>query len=366
MKTRLVCMLVLVSALILSACGTNAKPATGGTTPAANTNTNIPKPAATTQPNVAPTGAPVVVPTQSTSNTTGGKVDLTDVGQGLDTLASYQTNFTMSFDGTENGTPKQWSWTTLEEFVKNPAAKHTKVTSSNTGAADTSFESWDTNGKSYVSFGTSCIQSQSDTPPTGSSSFTPSSIIGDIQGAQLIGAETVNGIPTQHFAVDVQRFAALGNYTDGKSEVWVANPGGYVVKYFFQATGQDAFFATVTNTIGTIRWDYAVNNVNQAINIAPPADCGQAAADIPILPDAKNNSAFGDLTTYTSVTSFDDAVNFYKTQMVAKGWTADESGSMSAPNFATLSFKKDTRTASVSITFDTSNNQTTVLITVSK
>ncbi|HZY43538.1 MAG TPA: hypothetical protein VFF70_02215, partial [Anaerolineae bacterium] len=192
MKTQLTLVLLLVSAFALSACGTGAATTTGGT------------PGATTKPNVAPTSAPVIVPTRST----GGNLDLTDVGQGLDTLDSYQTNFTMSFDGTEDGTPKQWNWTTLEEFVKNPAAKHSKISSSNTGVADSSFETWEVNSKIFFMFGTTCSQSDSDTPPTGSSSFTPSSIIGDIQGAQLLGTEAINGIPTQHFAVDVQRYAA--------------------------------------------------------------------------------------------------------------------------------------------------------------
>jgi hypothetical protein len=360
MKTRFMLVMLIVSAFVLSACGTSAKPATGGTTPAANANNT------TTQSNVVPTSAPVVVPTQPTSNNTGGNVDLTDVGQGLDALGSYQTNFTMSFDGIEDGQPKQWNWTTLEEFVKNPAAKHTKVSSSNTGAADSSFESWDANGKSYVSFGTSCIQADSNTPPTANSSFTPSSIIGDIQGAQLLGSETVNGIPTQHFAVDVQRYAALGNYTDGKSEVWVATPGGYVVKYFFQATGKDTFFASGTTSQGTIRWDYEVKNINQPINIAPPADCGQTAADIPILPDATNNSAFGDMTTYSTATAFNDVVTFYKTQMAANGWTEDATSEMSATGFATLSFKKDTRTASINLVLDTGANTTAVVISITK
>ncbi|HET7376208.1 MAG TPA: hypothetical protein VFK30_05840, partial [Anaerolineae bacterium] len=357
MKTRLMIMFVLIGALVLSACG-------GSATPTTTTTSNTPSASTVTKaaPAPVPTKAPAVIATEVPANNPSGNLDLTDVSEGLDTLNSYQTTFTMSFDGTEDNKPKQWNWTTLEEFIKQPAAKHSKISSTNTGAADTTFESWDVNGKNFVQIGDTCIQSDSSAPPTSSNTFTPSSIIGDIRGAQPLGAETVNGIPTQHFSVDVQRFAALGTYTDGKSEVWVATPGNYVVKYFFTATGQDTFFGGGTNSSGTLRWDYEVNNVNQPINIAPPDACGKAAADIPILPDAKNNSAMGDLTTYTSATVFDDAVNFYKTEMVKNGWTADANSSMSAPNFATLSFKKDTRTASVSITFDTSSNETTVLI----
>jgi hypothetical protein len=367
MKTRFMLMLVLISALVLSACQGGTAPVAGNT-PTPNAANKTPLPAAATKaPAVVPTQAPADVPTQAPANN-GGNLDLSDVAAGLDALNSYQTTFTMSFAGTENNQPKQWSWTTLEEFVREPAAKHSKVTSTGTGtgAGDMAFESWEVSGKSYVNFGQTCVASDSNTPPSANSSFTPSSVIGDIKGAQLIGAETINGIPTQHFAVDVQRFAALGTYTDGKSEVWVATPGNYVVKYFFQATGKDAFFGSGSDAQGTIRWEYEVKNANQPITVAPPEGCGQSAADIPILPDAKNNSAFGDITTYTSATDFDTAVSFYKTQMAANGWTADESAGMSAPNFATLSFKKDTRTASVTVTFDTDKKETSVVISITK
>jgi hypothetical protein len=357
MKIRFMLMLVLISAFVLSACGGAAPATTGGNTPAPGAATKAPVAAATKAPPVVPTPAPAV---------NGGNLDLSDVSAGLDALNSYQTIFSMNFNGTENSQPKQWSWTTLEEFVKEPAAKHSKVTSTGTGSTDTAFESWQVSGKSYVTFGETCVASDSDTPPSASSSFTPSSIIGDIKGAQLLGAETVNGIPTQHFAVDMQRYTALGGYTNGKSEVWVATPGNYVVKYFFEATGKDVFFGGGADSTGTVRWDYEVKNANQPITVAPPEGCGKSAADIPMLPDAKNNSAFGDITTYTSATSFDDAVNFYKAQMVANGWAADDSASMSAPNFATLSFKKDVRTASVTITFDADKKETAVIITITK
>ena len=361
MKTRFMLMLVLISALVLSACGGAAPTTTtGGNTPAPGTATKAPLPPA-------PTQVPAVPPTQA-SATNAGNLDLSDVAAGLNALDSYQTNFTMSFNGTENNQPKQWSWSTLEEFVREPAARHSKVTSTGTGGTspDMAFESWEVNGKSYINFGATCVASDSNTPPTGSNSFTPSSVIGDIKGAQLLGAETVNGIPTQHFAVDVQRYAALGTYTDGKSEAWIATPGNYVVKYFFQATGKDAFFGGGGDAQGTIRWDYEVTNVNQPLNIAPPEGCGKTATDIPILPDAKNNAAFGDITTYSSATGFDEAVNFYKTQMAASGWTNDEGSNVTAPNFATMSFAKDTRTASITIAFDPDKKETSVIISIEK
>jgi hypothetical protein len=94
---------------------------------------------------------------------------------------------------------------------------------------------------------------------------------------------------------------------------------------------------------------------------APSGDNGNPdLADIPVLPDAKNNSSSAGVTTYNSATGFDDTVNFYKTQMTTNGWTADPASSMSSPNFALITFNKDKRIVSIQITFDNDKKETTV------
>jgi hypothetical protein len=218
-------------------------------------------------------------------------------------------------------------------------------------------------GKSYSRFGTICASSDSTDTPTANTGFTPSSVIGDIKAAQLLGTDNVNGVSAQHYAVDLNSIAALGLYTNGKSEVWIAQPGNFVVKYSFEATGKDTFFGSGANTEGTIKWEYELKSVNQPIVIEPPKDCGGAPEDIPVMADATDQSAFGTMTTYSSPSAFDLVVEFYKTEMAARGWTAKADG-MAMDGFSQLSFSKDTRTASIMITADKDTNLTSVMISI--
>jgi hypothetical protein len=355
---------LIVSSLLLAACAGGAAPApSGGGQPAPTLSSSTPKPAE------APTQKPPVPQQPPADNSQAGQatdaLELTDVTEGLSALDSYDSVFNMAFDGTEDNQPKQWSWTVEEEFVKNPPAKRSTIKGMGTDASgqESVIQTVEVGGKTYSMFGDTCASSTASEAPTANTGFTPSSVIGDIKAAQLVGAETVNGIPTQHFTVDLKDLSALGLYTNGQSEVWIAQPGNYVVKYTFEATGQDAFFGANTNTEGTVKWTYELKSANQPILIEPPQNCGGAPDDIPVMSDASDQSAFGGMTTYTSATAFDEVVQFYKTEMVTNGWTEKEGG-MSAEGFAMLTFSKGNRTASITITEDKDNQTTTILISI--
>ncbi|MFN8596662.1 MAG: hypothetical protein U0559_10840 [Anaerolineae bacterium] len=370
-KLHTLMMLVTVSALLLAACGGGpaAAPSGGGQaapTAASGSSTTSKATEAPKSSQSQPSAAkPTEAPAASNNTTANDVLNLPDVTQGLSALDSYVTNFTMAFDGKENDQPKQWTWTIEEQFVKNPPAKHTIMSGTGTGTTgqNGNIEVIEVGGKTYSRFGDICGSSDSTDAPTANTGFTPSSVIGDIKAAQLLGTETINGVPTQHFAVDVAPMASLG-YTNGKSEVWVAQQGSFVVKYVFEATGKDSFFgAGSANSEGTIRWTYEVKSANQPLTIEPPKDCGGAADDIPVMSDATDKSGFGAMTIYTTASAFDDVVKFYKQEMVAKGW-AEKEGGMSADGFTMLTFTKDKRSASVTITFDKDKNSTSVMISV--
>ena len=359
-KSHLALIVLLVLTLALAACQASAPPSGGGApAPSGSSNTNANTAA---QPTTAPQPPQTGNDNGNSNASSNQPLDITDVTQGLDKLNSYKSTFTVSYEGTENGQPKNSSFTFEEEFSKNPLAKHTtwSSTGTDTQASAGSFEMWEVDGKSYIKTGDSCMTSDSSEPPT-SSGLSPSDVIGDIQGAQPVGTETVNGVQAVHYKVDLARYAALG-ITNASAEAWVSSDG-YVVKYSFQGTGKDLYFGTGSTSEGTLRYDYELSNINQPLTVTPPENCGGAGADIPILPDATDKAAFSGTTTYSSATAFNDAVDFYKTQMAAQGWTEDANAGMSAEGFATLSFKKDTRTASITITSD--SGKTSVLISVS-
>jgi hypothetical protein len=94
----------------------------------------------------------------------------------------------------------------------------------------------------------------------------------------------------------------------------------------------------------------------------------QAPADIPIMPG--ETSAFvgqADSITYVIDADFNKVVDFYKSEMPNKGWTASDTGSgpsASVPGMSNveLHFTKDTRKATVVITEIPFVGQTTVQI----
>jgi hypothetical protein len=367
MKKLIPLVVVIMSvALMLAACGGGGTPTTA---PEAT-----PKPVEN-KPAEQPTQPPAQKPAAVDSPTaTPEALDLANVSAGLGELNSYKASFAMTFEGKENGQPKTGTLSFTEEFVKDPPAKRTVITGlgamsgGDTGTPEpgqtSGIESIEVGGKQYSKMGDICTQVTADSGPQANTMMDPGSIIGGVRGAQRVGNETINGVPTVHYKIDATGLETLG-YFNGNGDVWVADSGNYVVKYTFQATGSDKFFGS-SNSEGTIKWDYEVSDVNQPIIIQAPENCGGAAEDIPMMSDAQDQAAFGGMSTYSTPSKFADVVAFYEKELKAKGWTETEGSGMSTEGMSTKSYTKDGRTIQVVITADTSSDKTSVMITEEK
>ncbi len=358
-----VSVVIMIAALVLAACGGGAAPSGGAqTTP--------------TEAVSSPTKVPVAEPTEkpeanTTGNATPEVLDLANVSSGLGDLNSYKASFNMSFEGKENGQSKASSFGYVEEFVKEPAAKRTTITGlgsmvGGTPAPDQSsgaLESIEVGGKQYSKIGDICTQITAENAPQANTMMDPNSIIGSVRGAQRLGNETVNGVPTVHYKVDASNLNVLG-YLNSDGDVWVADPGNYVVKYTLQATatGKESFFGSTLGE-GTIKWDYEVSDVNQPIVIQPPENCGGTAEDIPLMSDAQEQASMGGMSTYSTPSAFKDAVAFYNKEMKARGW-AEQEGTMSTEAMSMKTYTKDGRTVQIIITSDA--GKTSVMITEQK
>ena len=372
-KLRVISILAIAAALVLSACGSAAPSGSPETTATPAKAASKPEVQPTEKPAEKPAEKPVAVEAETA---TPEALDLANVSAGLGNLNSYKASFGMTFDGKDNGQPKTGTLSFTEEFVKDPPAKRTVITgagalfgqSTETPTPDQSsgIESIEVGGKQYSKMGNICTQVTADSGPQASTMLDPNSIIGGVRGAQRVGNETVNGVPTVHYKIDVTGLEALG-YLNGDGDVWVADPGNYVVKYNFQATstGKDSFFGSATGE-GTIKWDYEVMDVNQPITIQAPENCGGAAVDIPMMSDAQDTAAMGAMSTYSTPSKFADVTAFYEKEMKAKGWTEQENSGMSTEGMSTKSYTKDGRTVQIVITADTSSDKTTVIITEQK
>lgn len=341
---------LLIAGLMLAACQQAPATTTEGDTPAPTQSDS------TSNENnaVQPTAEPSPEPTEES-------VTLPNIDTGLDTLASYRSTFEAVVEKTENGQLKTETLNWTEEFVREPASQRIVYAGSDAGSnvemvriADSFF---------VVSEG-QCQSMIGMDNPESMLGFSPASFLGAVTGQTFVGIETINGVSARHFRGETNQLAFAAGYTNASADIWIAEQGGYTVKFTFSGEGSgSALFSGDDNTTGKLRMEYNVFDANQPLTIAPPEGCdvSPGAGDIPILPDATDKVSFSGTTTYKTATSLADAVTFYKTEMPAQGWTASPE-STATDAFAQLTFTKEGLTVSIFITVDTSTNQTSVVI----
>jgi len=297
-------------------------------------------------------------------------LDLDSRDEGLDSLSSYRMTWTAEWSGTEDGQVESGSWHWVEEYNADPEALHWmwNVEYSKDASKNSALEWWQVGNTTYMITGENddCL-SMSSADSEGrikkGSIFNPGSL-GRVEDARYVGQETVNGVPARHYKYDEGSAAVFGS---GKvsGEIWVAVDGGFVVKELTSWTGGAGLFGIVASdeSEGEGNWVWELSDVNEAISITPPTDCGGAANELPIMADATDQKSFGDMTSYSTASAVEDVVAFYQEAMPVAGWKQAEEPT-TLENMSMLSFSKDDQQAQIIITRD--DDKTSVVITVSK
>ncbi len=359
---------VSVLALVLTgaaACGAGQQPtATEAevSTPQGG-ETQAPQPNNTEAPQSAATS--VAEPTKSAQES----LSLTSRDAGLDKLKSYRIRWQSQWSTTEGGKTQTASWDWIEEYSSSPEALHWNWKYTDVNAKNPSgMEAWQIGDTTYMltndqSNQANCISfSTADASQRlGKGLFSPKTL-GGVSNGRYVGAETANGIPSNHFQYD-QQGVSLSGLGKVSGEVWVAVDGGYVVKDLLKWEGSAGLFGSTATSTGAGQWDWELSDANQPITITAPDNCQGAAGDIPMMPDAKEKSSLGDTIIYKSASKVADVVAFYKKAMPAAGWKL-EGEPMTTDAFATLTFTQDSKKAQVSITSE--GGMTNVIVNVTK
>ncbi len=293
----------------------------------------------------APTEAP---PTKEAAGAKTGEegqeLDLEKYFAELDKLNSYKAKLTMRAEGTDkDGNPVKWSLEMSEIVVKNPPAQEVTMTSSGQEAPLSFIRIGD---QQYILMGEGTCMSttEKEAPET---FISPEDFATELTDARLVGTETVNGIKAKHYVYVGESLPIPMFIKEVKEDIWIATEG-YVVKMIVEAKIEDVDVGTGTIAKGTVHWAYELLDVNKPFKIEVPESCkASVPEDIVMLPDAADVSSMMGMTTYNSETSFDEAVNFYKTEMAAKGWKLADSTEMEG--MAMLSFTKGDRNVQVTI-----------------
>lgn len=363
MKTTKSLALFLVLALALVACtgggaGPTAPPATAPSQPQTQATAAGAPAMEATQPPLSEVGP---TPTEDT-------FQAEKVTEGLATLKSYRATFTMAFEGSEEGKPVQWTFEMKMEATKDPAASRLSYLGSGTEDASklSGFEIVQVGDMQYMKFGEgagNCIASSTGEQPSEVGElFKPDDILGGLSNARRTGPDqTINGVRARHYTFDEKALLGLSGLTRAQGEAWVAVDGNYVVKYTLTAEGKDVLFGK-PNTEGKLTWTYEVTDINQAIEIEPPADCQGPAEDIPLMADATDKSTFGSMIMYKTASAFKDVVDFYQAEMPKNGWQASSEEPLIMEQMAMLTYEKEDRKAQITITVE--GNQVSVMISV--
>jgi len=364
-KTALPISLLLVLALLTMACNLSGLTGGGGEKPVATTAPSGEKPVATT----APSGEEPVATQAPTGEGTGEEEITYKPVEELGWLNSYRTRVLIKWE-TLDEPKEESSMEMVSEFVKEPPARRFIMSGTGTGEGDTgNIEYIQIGDQTWMKMGEEAGWMQVSTDEeafTFGEGFAGEDFVKDLEGARrVLPDEDMNGVLCRHYAFDETMLfgaAALGELTKANGEIWVSAADGFTVKYTFNAEGQD-LMGTTEDRPGRVTMEYEVYDINANIVIEPPAGVG-VPEDIPLMADAEVSVVMEGMIMYSTASSVEDVVAFYKAEMPANGWTEDPNAAYSMEGVAGLKFTKEDRAASFMISYDEENKKTNVMISL--
>lgn len=201
--------------------------------------------------------------------------------------------------------------------------------------------------------------------------FDSNDIIGDVQGAQRqLPDENINGVESYHFVFDESAIQDPDNtieQVDG--HIYIAKEEGYVVRLVMDGTGRIDLMGTGQEEAGMIHLEANTRDVNQSIDIQPPANCdtfnldeieipdfdfsGDATdAPYPVFADNQELFVLDDILSYQTTASFDEVVAFYQAEMPAAGFEPLADGTVLTNDAAVMQYSQGGQNYFVTISVD--------------
>ncbi len=242
---------------------------------------------------------------------------LPDPAVGLDSLQGYAQTLSISFNGTEDGEPVEYTDTYYQ--VSNRET-HTQFTYMDITYTDGSREQivFGNAGEAYYSKseGEKCHVSWGERA-TGVEPFFPADLLSPLLGAQEDGVEEVSGVQTRRYTFDA---VSLGypSSTRVEGQVWLAIDGGYVVKYSMHIQDEGAFFGEGVR--GEQVTEYVLDQINAVSGPELPEGCLPVLTDMPAMPDATEVQRLPQVLAYTSPSDMSQIQSFYEQRLQDLGW----------------------------------------------
>jgi hypothetical protein len=274
----------------------------------------------------------------------------------LSNLSSYRVRWSMQWTP-EGGTAE--STVILQEHTREPQAYRITME-----GGQGSIEMVQIEGTTWTCFGGSCAQTQASEDDIASQFdaqvLDPSDLTSD-SDMDYVGQETVNGISTRHYTLNLNAAGVAllgqGEVTDVNSAVWIADDASlpaFVVRYTM--TWQE----TRDGQAGANEISYEVYDVNAPFTIEPPENAASMPEDIPAYPDAATLMVMEGLVSFSTSDDVATVADFYRAELPNLGWTGQSDDVQAALVMQT--WVKDAQTMTLMIT--EGEEGTSVMITL--
>ncbi len=150
----------------------------------------------------------------------------------------------------------------------------------------------------------------------------PTAMLSPVSKATKVGNESVNGIPATHYRFDQDSLPWADPKPKTTGEVWIADKGGYVVKYLLNVSAPskpDPNGAKVGQT-----WTYEISGTDGSAPVALPQGCLEVLTDIPVMADAQSLIRANGMTDFVTGSTGRQVLDFYSQKLPALGWKSDK------------------------------------------
>lgn len=295
---------------------------------------------------------------------------LSDLGATLEEFNSYRVMVNMSFTG--QGADAQEGGVNIETAViAEPPASTTTISIRGQMVAEAggmdSLSIAEIGEQVYMVLpGMGCVSGSGEeiggTSEQFADIFDTKELLGEIDGAQFVGEETVNGVDVYHYRfdeTDVENPDGQMQELDG--HVYVAVDGNYVVSMVVDGVGMMDLFDQGGEEEGNIHLEYNVTDVGDDFEIEVPEGCEDAGSEFPIMEGAANLASLAGFTSYETEAPVADVIAFYEEEMIALGYEAS-ADQFTSEDTAIITFTQE-GLPDVTVTANTEGGTTSVLIT---
>jgi len=254
-------------------------------------------------------------PTDQPAVQSAGNFDLPDPAAGLNSLTGYRQTLTISTSGTLDGKAYE-SIQTLERTSIGDN-ELVNISETTTGSTPVNLLYAIVDGYRYSLENKEPLCRAAPQEAETNLLPNPASQLPSISGAADDGTDTINDIAALRYTFDetnVSRRSGKNDHANG--DLWVAEEGGYLVKYLLTAD------LSSENFTGTRSWSYELLPLTANDSIQLPDPCQPMYFDLPALQDAAEMILQPGFQQYTTRASRTEVVEFYNEALPAQGWQA--------------------------------------------